>query len=65
MPRACPSCDQGLTRTRRQPWMRRIPGSKYYICKQCDAAYMLIFDRWLLKWKRYASNRSGSKGTES
>jgi hypothetical protein len=42
--------------------MRRIPGSKYYECRQCGYAYLLIFARWLLRWKRY-SKKSGSKGS--
>ena len=49
VPRECPNCDKALTRTRRQPWMNRIPGSKYYVCKGCDNAYLLVFDRWLLQ----------------
>jgi hypothetical protein len=63
MPRDCPNCDQALTRNRRQPWMHRIPGSKYYVCKGCDAAYLLIFNRWLFKWKRYPQKISSSKGS--
>jgi hypothetical protein len=61
MPHDCPNCDKALTRTRRQPWMNRIPGSKYYVCKGCDYAYLLIFDRWLLRWKRYPQKKSSSK----
>jgi hypothetical protein len=60
MPRDCPKCDKGLTRTHRQPWMRRIPGSKYYVCKKCDCGYLLIFNRWLFKWKRSPQNKSSS-----
>jgi hypothetical protein len=63
MPRDCPKCDKGLTRTRRQPWMHRLPGSKYYVCKKCDDGYLLIFDRWLLRWKRYPQKISSSKGS--
>ena len=61
MPRKCPKCDKDLTRTRRQSWMHTIPGSKYYICKGCDAGYLLTFDRWLFKWKRYPQKKSSSK----
>ena len=43
--------------------MHRISGSKYYACKGCDVAYLLIFDRWLLKWKRYPQKISSSKGS--
>ena len=52
MPRDCPRCDQTLTRIRREPWMRRIPGSKHYECRQCGLAYLLIFNRWLLRRKQ-------------
>jgi len=63
MPRECPKCDRALTRTRRQPWMHRIPGSKYYVCRECSFAYLLSFDRWLFKWKRYLERISRSKGS--
>lgn len=52
MPRDCPKCGKSLTRTRRQRWMYHIPGSKYYVCKGCSDGYLLVFDRWLFKWKR-------------
>jgi adenine-specific DNA methylase len=32
--------------------MHRLPGSKYYECRQCGYAYLLIFNRWLLKRKQ-------------
>jgi hypothetical protein len=41
--------------------MRRIPGSKYYVCRGCSGGYLLIFDRWLFKWKRYPQKVSSSK----
>ncbi|HZK13535.1 MAG TPA: hypothetical protein VFC55_03405 [Desulfobaccales bacterium] len=41
--------------------MHRIPGSKYYVCKKCDCGYLLIFNRWLFKWKRSPQNKSSSK----
>ena len=63
MPRECPNCDKSLTRTRRQSWMRRIPGSKYYECRQCGYAYLLIFARWLLRWKQYPQKINSSKGS--
>ena len=59
----CPQCDKTLTRSRRKPWMHYIPGSKYYVCKGCDYAYLLIFGRWLFKWKRYPQKKSRSKGS--
>ena len=65
MPRECPNCDKTLHRTRRKPWMRRIPGSKYYVCRSCSKAYLLIFDRWLLRWKRYPQKKAIPKGPES
>ena len=49
MPRDCPKCVKTLTRIRRKPWMRRIPGSKRYECRRCGYDYLLIFNRWLLK----------------
>ncbi|MBU4355687.1 MAG: hypothetical protein KJ822_10120 [Proteobacteria bacterium] len=61
MPRDCPKCDKTLTRTRRKSWMHNIPGSKYYACRGCSLAYLLIFNRWLLKWKRYPQKISSSK----
>jgi uncharacterized protein with PIN domain len=61
MPRDCPKCDQDLTRTRRKSWMHKIPGSKYYVCKGCDAAYLLVFNRWLCKWKRHPQKKSRSQ----
>lgn len=61
MPRKCPKCDKTLTRTLRKPWMRRVPGSKYYVCRKCDVAYLLIFNRWLLKRKRGSKDKDSSK----
>ena len=43
--------------------MHRIPGSKYYACQECSTAYLLIFGRCLLKWKRYSQKISRSKGS--
>jgi hypothetical protein len=63
MPHDCPKCDKTLTRNRRQSWMRHIPGSKYYICRSCSKAYLLIFDRWLLKWKLYPQKIHSTKGS--
>ncbi|MCK9378498.1 MAG: hypothetical protein M0P73_20455 [Syntrophobacterales bacterium] len=63
MPRDCPKCDKALTRTRRKSWMYNIPGSKYYVCRECGYAYLLIFNRWLLKHKQHPQNISSSKGS--
>ena len=63
MPRDCPRCDQTLTRIRREPWMRRIPGSKHYECRQCGLAYLLIFNRWLLRRKQTPQKAAGSRGS--
>jgi hypothetical protein len=49
MPRNCPKCVGALTRIRRKPWMRHIPGSKYYECRRCGYVFLLVFDRWLLR----------------
>jgi hypothetical protein len=61
MPRDCPKCDEALTRARRKSWMHYIPDSKYYVCRGCSLAYLLIFNRWLLRWKRHPQNKSSSK----
>jgi hypothetical protein len=61
MPHDCPKCHKTLTRTHRKPWMHRIPGSKYYVCWGCSLAYLLIFNRWLLKWKQPPQNTDSSK----
>jgi uncharacterized protein with PIN domain len=53
MSRDCPKCNKTLERIRRKPWMHHIPGSKHYECRVCDSTYLLIFNRWQLKWKRY------------
>ena len=53
MPRDCPKCKKTLRRIERKPLMRRIPGSKYYECRGCRYAYLLIFDRWLLKRQQH------------
>jgi uncharacterized protein with PIN domain len=63
MPRDCPKCNKILRRIHRKPWMYRIPGSKYYVCKGCGYTYLMIFARWLLKWKRYPQKISSSKGS--
>jgi transposase-like protein len=52
MSRDCPNCKKTLTRIRRKPWMRRLPGSKHYKCRECGYAYLLIFNRWLLRRKQ-------------
>lgn len=51
MLRDCPKCGKALERIKRRPWMHRIPGSKNYVCRGCSKAYLLIFNRWLLKRK--------------
>ena len=43
MPRDCPKYKKILRSIDRKPWMRRIPGSKYYECRKCGYAYLLIF----------------------
>lgn len=63
MPRNCPACNQTLTRIRRKPWMHRIPGSKNYVCRRCDYAYLLIFSRWLLKRKQTSQQTDSSRGS--
>lgn len=32
--------------------MHRLPGSKHYECRECGDAYLLIFNRWLLRRKQ-------------
>jgi hypothetical protein len=63
MPRDCPRCDQTLTRIRRKPWMRRIPGSKPYECRQYGLAYLLIFNRGLLRRKQTPQKAAGPRGS--
>jgi len=63
MPRNCPKCDKTLTRIRRKPWMRPIPGSKHYECRKCGFAYLLIFNRWLLRRKQTLEEAAGSRGS--
>jgi hypothetical protein len=63
MPRDCPKCDRPLTRIQRKPWMHRLPGSKYYKCRQCGSGYLLIFDRWLLKLKQTPPKAAGFQGS--
>jgi len=29
--------------------MHYISGSKHYVCRGCGYAYLLVFNRWLLK----------------
>ena len=65
MPRKCPTCNKTLTRIRRKPWMHRIPGSKHYRCQECDCAYLLIFNYWLLKRQLTHQKTTGSEGPES
>ena len=65
MPRDCPECEKTLKRTRRKPWMRRIPGSKHYLCRECGWAYLLVFNRWLLKRKPTHQETASSEGPES
>ena len=57
----CPKCDKPLTRIARKPWMRHIPGSKFYKCRGCHHAYLMIFNRWLLKWTWLLEKISSSK----
>ena len=59
----CPKCKETLDRVRRKPWMRRIPGSKHYLCRKCDGAYLLIFNHWLLKRKPSPQKAAGSRGS--
>ena len=63
MPHDCPKCKKTLNRIQRKPWMHRIPGSKNYECSKCGDAYLLIFNRWLLKRKGRSQEKDSSKGS--
>jgi hypothetical protein len=42
--RKCPYCKSTQNfRQHRQPWMRRIPGSKHYECQYCSGKYVSIY----------------------
>jgi hypothetical protein len=45
--------------------MHRIPGSKHYLCQECGCAYLLIFNRWLLKRKPTHQKTASSESPES
>jgi hypothetical protein len=45
--------------------MRNLPGSKYYTCRNCSNAYLLIFNRWLLKRKQTHQKTVVPEGPES
>jgi hypothetical protein len=45
--------------------MHRIPGSKHYSCRECGCAYLLIFNRWLLKRKPTHQETASSESPES
>lgn len=49
MAQICPQCRKRLERIRRKSWMRRIPGSKHYMCRSCSRHYLLVFSRWLIR----------------
>jgi hypothetical protein len=65
MPRNCPTCRKSLNRIRRKPWMHYIPGSKHYECRKCGYAYLLIFNRWLLKRQQAPQKTASSEGPKS
>jgi hypothetical protein len=47
----CPQCREGrLSRVRRRGWMRWIPKSRHYKCKNCQAGYLTIWV-WTLRLK--------------
>ncbi len=47
----CPQCREGrLYRVHRKGWMRWIPNSKHYKCRECKARYLTIFG-WILRHK--------------
>ncbi len=50
-PRAvCPQCNtRRMQRVERKSWMRHLPSSKLYQCKDCGAR-VLYLNRWL-KWR--------------
>jgi hypothetical protein len=42
--RKCPYCNSMQNfRQHRQPWMRRIPGSRHYECQYCSGKYVSIY----------------------
>jgi hypothetical protein len=45
--------------------MRRLPGSKHYVCRQCGYAYLLIFNRGLLQRGQHSQKTASSKGALS
>jgi hypothetical protein len=62
MARVCPDCQKTLTRIKRKPWMRRIPGSKRYVCQPCNYTYLLVLNRWLLKFRRPSGAQGNGTG---
>jgi len=47
----CPQCQEGkLYRVHRKGWMRWIPKSRHYKCKNCQAGYLTIWV-WTLRLK--------------
>jgi 2-dehydropantoate 2-reductase len=43
----CPKCQRGkMARAVRQGWMRKLPHSRYYYCRQCRARFLIV-----LGWK--------------
>jgi ribosomal protein L37AE/L43A len=55
--RTCPVCATGeLVRTKRKPWMNRVPASKHYSCARCKAGFLRLFDTFQFR----VADRMGS-----
>lgn len=57
--RRCPYCRSMQNfRQHRQPWMRRLPGSRYYECQYCSGKYLSIYKLYsfgIVKGKKFVA----------
>ena len=49
--KSCPRCRNiERHRLRRSFWMRLLPGSRYYLCENCEVKFVSLFDLFSLHW---------------
>jgi hypothetical protein len=49
--KSCPQCRNiARHRIRRSFWMRLLPGSRHYLCENCEAKFMSVFKVFSVHW---------------
>ena len=49
--KSCPQCRNiARHRIRRSFWMRLLPGSRHYLCENCEGKFLSVFNAFSVHW---------------